>query len=65
VSFLGDALQSAAPQAAAATTAPAPAPDSALVFGLKLFGTGAALVAAATYVSHKIAERDAREGAGR
>jgi|HubBroStandDraft_5_1064220.scaffolds.fasta_scaffold231409_2 hypothetical protein len=61
MSFLGDALQSAAPPATAATTAPAPASDSALVFALKLFGTGAALVAIATYASHKIAERDARQ----
>jgi hypothetical protein len=56
VSFLGDALAAPSP-----TPAPAPAPDSALVFGLKLFGTGAALLAVATYVSHKIAERDARQ----
>ncbi len=61
MSFLGDALTAPSPPPA---PAPAPEPDSPLVFGLKLFGTGAALVAVGTYLSHRVAERDARGGAG-
>ena len=64
MSFLGEAFSVAAtaapPAASALAAAPTPEPDSALVFGLKLFGTGALLVATAAYLSHRIAERDAR-----
>ncbi len=65
MSFLGEAFSvaaAAAPPAASAMAAtPTPEPDSALVFGLKLFGFGAACVGLGTYISHRIAERDARE----
>ena len=59
MSFLGDALGSAPAAAAASAVSPTPQPDSPLVFGLKLFGVGAAIVAVGAYLSHRIAERDA------
>ena len=45
MSFLGDALGSAPAAAAASAVSPTPQPDSPLVFGLKLFGVGAAIAA--------------------